>query len=185
MVLTEVYRGLETFKAVNKNVAKKQEAVRKRKIQKGEVAVFNIGDQVLIKNVKEQERKGGKMESTFLGPYVVLLPKRSARSNKQTRPSIDMEADRMLSVEGRDDVYTKDQKMEHACTFGMMVCNQTIRYTEQAKHSEKVHRKQLEYLRREVERLGQTAVENNADYQPKQLNYMKAFSQLPTTEHSD
>ncbi|CAL8319597.1 unnamed protein product [Arctogadus glacialis] len=54
-----------------------------------------------------------------------------------------------------DDVYTKDQKMEHAYTFGMMVCNQTIRYTEQAKHSEKVHRKQLEYLRREVERLGQ------------------------------
>ncbi|CAL8283350.1 unnamed protein product [Boreogadus saida] len=96
-----------------------------------------------------------------------------------------MEADRMLSVEGRDDVYTKDQKMEHAYTFGMMVCNQTIRYTEQAKHSEKVHRKQLEYLRREVERLGQTAVDNNADYQPKQLNYMKAFSQLPTTEHSD
>ena len=80
MVLTEeVYRGLdkdkqeETFKAVNKNVAKKQEAVRKRKIQKGEVAVFNIGDQVLIKKVKEQERKGGKMESTFLGPYVVLM----------------------------------------------------------------------------------------------------------------
>ena len=34
--------------------------------------VFTIGDQVLIKNVKEQERKGGKMESTFLGPLVVL-----------------------------------------------------------------------------------------------------------------
>ncbi|CAL8311097.1 unnamed protein product [Gadus morhua 'NCC'] len=50
--------------------------------------------------------------------------------------------------------------MEHAYTFGMMVCNQTICYTEQAKHSEareKVHRKQLEFLRREVERLGQTA----------------------------
>ena len=77
MVLTEeVYRGLDkqedTFKVVNKNVAKKQEAVRKRKIKKGEVAVFTVGDQVLIKNVKEQERKGGKMESTFLGPLVVL-----------------------------------------------------------------------------------------------------------------
>ncbi|CAL8264520.1 unnamed protein product [Gadus morhua 'NCC'] len=76
MVLTEVYRGLDkqedTFKVVNKNVAKKQEAVRKRKIKKGEVGVFTIGDQVLIKNVKEQERKGGKMESTFLGPLVVL-----------------------------------------------------------------------------------------------------------------
>ncbi|CAL8403333.1 unnamed protein product [Arctogadus glacialis] len=42
-------------------------------MKKGEVAVFTIGDQVLIKNVKEQERKGGKMESTFLGPFVVLL----------------------------------------------------------------------------------------------------------------
>ena len=77
MVLTEeVYRGLDkqedTFKVVNKNVAKKQEAVRKRKIKKGEVGVFTIGDQVLIKNVKAQERKGGKMESTFLGPLVVL-----------------------------------------------------------------------------------------------------------------
>ena len=53
--------------------------------------------------------------------------------------------------------------MEHAYTFGMMVCKQTICYTEQAKHSEareKVHRKQLDFLRREVERLGQTAVEN-------------------------
>ena len=77
MVLTEeVYRGLDkqedTFKVVNKNVAKKHEAVRKRKIKKGEVGVFTIGDQVLIKNVKAQERKGGKMESTFLGPLVVL-----------------------------------------------------------------------------------------------------------------
>ena len=36
------------------------------------MGVFTIGDQVLIKNVKAQERKGGKMESTFLGPLVVL-----------------------------------------------------------------------------------------------------------------
>ena len=45
--------------------------------------------------------------------------------------------------------------MENAYTFGMFVCNQTLRYTEQAKHLEQRHRKQLNYLRREVERLGQ------------------------------
>ncbi|CAL8234747.1 unnamed protein product [Arctogadus glacialis] len=54
-----------------------------------------------------------------------------------------------------DDIYTKDQKMQHAYNFGMMVCNQTIRYTEEAKHSEKVHRKQRESWRREVEGLRQ------------------------------
>ena len=45
--------------------------------------------------------------------------------------------------------------MEHAYTFGVLVCDQTIRYTEKAKHTENVHRQQLACLRRENERLGQ------------------------------
>jgi hypothetical protein len=48
--------------------------------------------------------------------------------------------------------------MEHAYAFGVLVCDQTIRYTaftEKAKHTENVHRQQLQCLRREVERLGQ------------------------------
>ncbi|CAL8269620.1 unnamed protein product [Arctogadus glacialis] len=52
MVRTEeVNRGLdkqeETFKVVHKNVAKKQEAVRKRKMKKGEIAELLLrGDQM-------------------------------------------------------------------------------------------------------------------------------------------
>ena len=53
--------------------------------------------------------------------------------------------------------------MDHAYKFGMMVCKQTVIYTEQAKYfaaREKVHKQQLQFLRSEVERLSQAAVEN-------------------------
>ena len=46
--------------------------------------------------------------------------------------------------------------MDHAYKFGMMVCKQTVIYTEQAKYfaaREKVHKQQLQFLRSEVERL--------------------------------
>ena len=46
--------------------------------------------------------------------------------------------------------------MDHAYKFGMMVCKQTVSYTEQAKYfaaREKVHKQQLQFLRSEVERL--------------------------------
>ena len=59
----EVYKG---------HLLKKQEAVRKLKLKKGDEAHFSIGDQVLIKNVKELQRQGGKMESALLGPLVLL-----------------------------------------------------------------------------------------------------------------
>ncbi|CAL8254473.1 unnamed protein product [Boreogadus saida] len=84
-----------------------------------------------------------------------------------------------------DEVYTKDQKMEHAYTFGMMVCKQTVCYTEQAKYfeaREKVHRKQLEFLRREVERLGQTAVENGKTINQLGLDLGTSQASLSATQ---
>ncbi|CAL8395161.1 unnamed protein product [Boreogadus saida] len=62
-----------------------------------------------------------------------------------------------------DDIYTRVQKMDHAYKFGTPVCKQTIRYTEREKYfegREKLHQKQVKFLRREVERLGEAAVEN-------------------------
>ena len=48
--------------------------------------------------------------------------------------------------------------MDHAYKFGTLVCKHTIRYTEREKYfegREKAHHKQVEFLRREVERLGE------------------------------
>ena len=52
----------ETFVKASANARKKQEAVLKRKMLRGDKTSFNVGDKVLLRNIKELQRKGGKME---------------------------------------------------------------------------------------------------------------------------
>ena len=75
----------ETFVKASANVRKKQEAVQKRKMLRGDKTSFNVGDRVLLRNIKELQRKGGKMERTSLGPLVIL----SLKGKLATLASLD------------------------------------------------------------------------------------------------
>ena len=75
----------ETFVKASANVRKKQEAVQKRKMLRGDKTSFNVGDKVLLLNIKELQRKGGKMERSSLGPLVIL----SLKGKLATLASLD------------------------------------------------------------------------------------------------
>lgn len=77
MVASEqLYEGLsdrrETMEVVKQNIAKSQEKVRKRKMEKGQEDNFMAGDKVLVRNVRQENRKGGKMDPDMLGPFTIV-----------------------------------------------------------------------------------------------------------------
>ena len=61
----------EVYKMVIHNVQKSQEKVCKRKLLHGVDDHFEVGDFVLLKNIWQEQRKGGKMESDMLGPMEI------------------------------------------------------------------------------------------------------------------
>uniref|UniRef100_A0AAQ4QPV2 Integrase catalytic domain-containing protein n=1 Tax=Gasterosteus aculeatus aculeatus TaxID=481459 RepID=A0AAQ4QPV2_GASAC len=62
----------EVYNKVEANIAETQEKVRKRKLAKGDDDSFAVGDKVLRKNIREEQRKGGKLETDLLGPYMAI-----------------------------------------------------------------------------------------------------------------
>ena len=66
----------ETFDAMVRNsVVKKQEKRQKIPFK----SAFTVGQRVLRKNIRTQQRKGGKLERTWLGPYrITQIDKKSA-----------------------------------------------------------------------------------------------------------
>ncbi|XP_071060860.1 uncharacterized protein [Pseudochaenichthys georgianus] len=72
----EIHEGLNKQKAVftevNKNMKRSQDNVRKRKVKKGQEDSFQVGDQVLRRNVRQEQIKGGKLDDDWLGPYTIL-----------------------------------------------------------------------------------------------------------------
>nr|XP_040025098.1 uncharacterized protein LOC120813009 [Gasterosteus aculeatus aculeatus] len=62
----------EVYNKVEANIAETQEKVRKRKLAKGDDDSFAVGDKVLRKNIWEEQRKGGKLETDLLGPYMAI-----------------------------------------------------------------------------------------------------------------
>ncbi|RXN37825.1 gag-pol fusion [Labeo rohita] len=62
----------KVHKVVLENVEKVREKVRKRKALQGQEDRFEVGDKVLRKNIREEQRKGGKMGSAMLGPFTVV-----------------------------------------------------------------------------------------------------------------
>ena len=61
----------EVYKKVIHNIQKSQEKVRKRKLLYGVDDLFRVGDLVLLQNIQQEQRKGGKMESQMLGPMEI------------------------------------------------------------------------------------------------------------------
>ncbi|RXN15276.1 myosin-1 isoform X3 [Labeo rohita] len=77
MVATEqLSEGLsdrrETMEAVKKNILNSQDKVRKRKMERGQEDNFVVGDKVLVRNVRQENRKGGTMDPDMLGPFTVV-----------------------------------------------------------------------------------------------------------------
>ncbi|KAI4825795.1 hypothetical protein KUCAC02_021462 [Chaenocephalus aceratus] len=72
----EIHEGLKkqeaVFTEVKINMKISQDKVRKRKIERGQEDNFQVGDQVLRRNVRQEQRKGGKLEDDWLGPYSIL-----------------------------------------------------------------------------------------------------------------
>ena len=55
------------YQQVKINVGKQHARVRKRKAQTGQQDHFVVGDVVLRKNIRQEQRKGGKLEADLLG----------------------------------------------------------------------------------------------------------------------
>ncbi|XP_033962343.1 uncharacterized protein [Pseudochaenichthys georgianus] len=72
----ESHEGLKkqeaVFTEVKNNMETSQDKVRKRKIERGQEDNFQVGDQVLRRNVRQEQRKGGKLEDDWLGPDSIL-----------------------------------------------------------------------------------------------------------------
>ena len=72
----ETHEGLTkqplVYEKVQRNVRSSQEKIRKRKMEKGWEDNFQVGDKVLKCNIREQQRKGGKMERDMLGPFTII-----------------------------------------------------------------------------------------------------------------
>ncbi|KAJ8332783.1 hypothetical protein SKAU_G00416790 [Synaphobranchus kaupii] len=70
--VSEDIERLDQIKAVvQDNVRKVQESTRWRLKSGAPKPDFKVGDQVLRQNVRSQQRKGGKLEANFLGPYII------------------------------------------------------------------------------------------------------------------
>lgn len=57
---------------VHDNVTKQQERTMKKMKQGAAKPGLKIGDKVWRQNVRSQQRKGGKLEANFLGPFTVV-----------------------------------------------------------------------------------------------------------------
>ena len=54
------------------NISKQQEKIRRRMKHGAAKPALKIGDKVWRQNVRSQQRKGGKLEPNFLGPFTVV-----------------------------------------------------------------------------------------------------------------
>ncbi|XP_041855497.1 uncharacterized protein LOC121649029 [Melanotaenia boesemani] len=59
-------------KIVLENVSKAQNTTKKRLKSLGKSIDFAVGDMVLRQNIRSQQRKGGKLEANFLGPFTII-----------------------------------------------------------------------------------------------------------------
>ncbi len=61
----------KVFNEVEINITKAQEKQKNTYERKHEVATINVGTEALPENTAQKQRKGGTLEPTWLGPYIV------------------------------------------------------------------------------------------------------------------
>ena len=77
---------------VRENIATAQNKYKLPKSPKQ--ACFQVGDMVLRKNIRSQQRKGGKLDKNWLGPFtLVAINKKSAdlQSDNQFLPKVNID----------------------------------------------------------------------------------------------
>ncbi|KAM9812657.1 uncharacterized protein ACBT44_011748 isoform 2-T2 [Syngnathus typhle] len=62
----------QLFEQVREHIRKAQEKTRHPKTTSGTTPTIHIGDLVLRQNIRSQQRKGGKLNPNFLGPYKIV-----------------------------------------------------------------------------------------------------------------
>ncbi|KAM9828334.1 uncharacterized protein ACBT44_022005 isoform 1-T3 [Syngnathus typhle] len=62
----------QLFEQVREHIRKAQEKTRHPKTTSGTTPTVHIGDLVLRQNIRSQQRKGGKLNPNFLGPYKIV-----------------------------------------------------------------------------------------------------------------
>lgn len=63
----------KVYEAVKRNMQTARNRVRARKqAAKAESHTFSVGEKVLRRNVRSQQRKGGKLDRDFLGPFTIV-----------------------------------------------------------------------------------------------------------------
>nr|XP_049591118.1 uncharacterized protein LOC125978107 [Syngnathus scovelli] len=62
----------QLFEQVREHIRKAQEKTRHPKTISGTTPTVHIGDLVLRQNIRSQQRKGGKLNPNFLGPYKIV-----------------------------------------------------------------------------------------------------------------
>lgn len=71
--VSEDIKRLDQIKdIVHGNITKQQERTSRRMKHGAPKSALKIGDQVWRQNVRNQQRKGGKLEANFLGPFTVM-----------------------------------------------------------------------------------------------------------------
>ncbi|XP_028452252.1 uncharacterized protein LOC114567362 isoform X2 [Perca flavescens] len=57
---------------VQQNLAKGDEKTKNKGKASEKTPVFQVGDSVLRQNIRSQQRKGGKLEAHFVGPFIIM-----------------------------------------------------------------------------------------------------------------
>lgn len=74
----EVCEGLKShevvYAEVTKNAKSSQENICRREAKRGDEDSFQVGDLVLRKNIRQEERKGGKLDLDMVGPFKIMKP---------------------------------------------------------------------------------------------------------------
>ena len=92
LVSEAIKRQDAIYSLVRENIATAQNKYKLPKSPKQ--ACFQVGDMVLRKNIRSQQRKGGKMDKNWLGPFtVVAITKKSAdlQSDNQFLPKVNID----------------------------------------------------------------------------------------------
>ena len=62
---------MECFQTASCNITEAQRKQKESYDRKHQPAVFTIGSKVLLENTAQKQRKGGKMDPVWLGPYII------------------------------------------------------------------------------------------------------------------
>uniref|UniRef100_A0AAV2KJ11 PiggyBac transposable element-derived protein domain-containing protein n=1 Tax=Knipowitschia caucasica TaxID=637954 RepID=A0AAV2KJ11_KNICA len=90
----ELWPGLQTL-GVNQKVAlgnkkKSQQKGRQKREQTGQDNKFHVGDFVLLRNIREEQQKGGKLEKDMLGPFRIFYLDGKTASLKAPDGTVDL-----------------------------------------------------------------------------------------------